>query len=38
MTSLGLLRFEPVFRRYLWGGRRLGTVLGKPIGPEDRLR
>ncbi len=21
-------------RRYLWGGRRLGTVLGKPIGPE----
>jgi mannose-6-phosphate isomerase len=26
------LRFEPLFRRYLWGGRRLGTVLGKPIG------
>jgi mannose-6-phosphate isomerase len=26
------LRFEPIFRRYLWGGRRLGTVLGKPIG------
>jgi len=26
------LRFEPVFRRYLWGGRRLGSVLGKPIG------
>jgi mannose-6-phosphate isomerase len=35
MTSLGLLRFEPVFRRYLWGGRRLGTVLAKPIGPEN---
>jgi mannose-6-phosphate isomerase len=25
---------EPIFRRYIWGGRRLGTVLGKPIGPE----
>lgn len=30
-----ILRFQPIFRRYLWGGRRLGTVLGKPIGPED---
>jgi mannose-6-phosphate isomerase len=29
-----ILRFQPIFRRYLWGGRRLGTVLGKPIGPE----
>jgi mannose-6-phosphate isomerase len=29
------LRFQPIFRRYLWGGRRLGTVLGKPIGPEE---
>lgn len=28
------LRFRPIFRRYLWGGRRLGEVLGKPIGPE----
>jgi mannose-6-phosphate isomerase len=26
------LRFQPLFKRYLWGGRRLGTVLGKPIG------
>ena len=26
------LRFQPIFRRYLWGGRRLETVLGKPIG------
>ena len=26
------LRFEPIFRRYLWGGRRLGEVLHKPIG------
>jgi mannose-6-phosphate isomerase len=30
-----LLRFRPIFRRYLWGGRRLGTMLGKAIGPED---
>lgn len=28
------LRFQPLFRRYLWGGRRLGTLLGKAIGPE----
>ena len=29
------LRFEPLFRRYLWGGRRLGTMLGKAIGDGD---
>ncbi len=28
------LQFQPIFRRYLWGGRRLGTQLHKPIGPE----
>lgn len=28
------LTFRPIFRRYLWGGRRLQTVLQKPIGPE----
>jgi mannose-6-phosphate isomerase len=28
------LRFQPVFRRYLWGGRGLGTRLHKPIGSE----
>jgi mannose-6-phosphate isomerase len=32
MSSLTLLRFEPVFRRYIWGGRRLATTLNKPIG------
>jgi len=26
------LRFQPIFRQYLWGGRRLGTHLGKDIG------
>jgi mannose-6-phosphate isomerase len=29
------LRFEPLLRRLIWGGRRLGTVLHKPIGPES---
>jgi mannose-6-phosphate isomerase len=28
------LRFQPAFRRYIWGGRRLADVLGKPIGDE----
>ncbi|MEX2174215.1 MAG: type I phosphomannose isomerase catalytic subunit [Pirellulaceae bacterium] len=26
------LRFQPLLKRYLWGGRRLGTTLGKPLG------
>lgn len=28
------LRFEPLFRRYIWGGHRLKSVLNKPIGDE----
>ncbi len=32
MPTLYPLRFEPLFRRYLWGGRRLQTYLGKPLG------
>lgn len=28
------LRFVPKFRQYVWGGRRLGTELGKPIDAE----
>lgn len=28
------LRFQPLLRRYVWGGRRLAEVLGKPIGEE----
>jgi mannose-6-phosphate isomerase len=31
-TSLYPLRFEPILRELIWGGRRLGTVLHKPIG------
>ena len=32
VDSLHPLRFEPIFKRLIWGGRRLGTVLRKPIG------
>ena len=28
------LRFKPIFRRYLWGGHRLASELGKPTGDE----
>ncbi|WP_425618745.1 type I phosphomannose isomerase catalytic subunit [Anatilimnocola sp. NA78] len=35
MSSLYPLRFEPVLKRYLWGGRRLHTVLGKSLPPGD---
>lgn len=30
---LSPLRFDPLLRRYLWGGRRLETVLGKSLPP-----
>lgn len=36
MPELPPLRFRPIVREYLWGGRRLGTELGKPIGDSDR--
>jgi mannose-6-phosphate isomerase len=26
------LRFEPILKELIWGGRRLGTVLAKPLG------
>jgi mannose-6-phosphate isomerase len=29
------IRFQPVFKQILWGGRRLATSLHKPIGPES---
>ena len=31
MVALYPLRFRPILRRYLWGGRRLETVLGKRL-------
>jgi mannose-6-phosphate isomerase len=35
MARLYPLRFEPLLRRYLWGGRRLASVLGKTLPPGD---
>lgn len=37
MQSIPLepLAFWPIVRRLIWGGRRLGTVLGKPIDEGD---
>ena len=29
------LRLKSIFRRYLWGGRRLETMLGKSLGEGD---
>jgi mannose-6-phosphate isomerase len=29
------LQFSPVLKQIIWGGRRLGDQLGKPIGPES---
>lgn len=29
---LGPLRFEPILKRLIWGGRRLETILNKPLG------
>ena len=35
MTALYPLRFVPLFRRYVWGGRKLATLFNKDIGPTD---
>lgn len=32
MSRLYPLRFQPILKRYLWGGRRLASALGKPLG------
>ncbi|GAC1302674.1 MAG: class I mannose-6-phosphate isomerase [Isosphaeraceae bacterium] len=34
--SLTPLRFEPVLKRLIWGGRRLKTILGKELETEDK--
>jgi mannose-6-phosphate isomerase len=36
MNELYPLRFEPIYQQYIWGGRRLETVLGRRLGPGDR--
>ncbi len=35
MQQLYPLRFQPILKQALWGGRRLKTLLGKPIGHGD---
>ncbi|HND53786.1 MAG TPA: class I mannose-6-phosphate isomerase [Pirellulaceae bacterium] len=32
MDGLAPLRFAPLYRQYLWGGRRLESLLGKRLG------
>ncbi|MFM7923372.1 MAG: mannose-6-phosphate isomerase, partial [Planctomycetaceae bacterium] len=34
VVQLPPLVFAPLLKRIRWGGRRLGTVLGKSIGAE----
>jgi mannose-6-phosphate isomerase len=31
------IRFRPILKPYLWGGRRLGTELGKPLGDGEHF-
>jgi mannose-6-phosphate isomerase len=35
MPSLYPLRFQPILRRYLWGGRRFESSLGRTLPPGD---
>jgi mannose-6-phosphate isomerase len=35
MTQIPALRFAPLLKRFLWGGKQLGTLLGKPIGEGE---
>ncbi len=35
--SMHPLRFEPILKRLIWGGRRLGDVLGKTIGEGSQF-
>ena len=35
--SLHPLRFEPILKQLIWGGRKLGSVLGKPIGEGSQF-
>lgn len=35
MPELYPLRLKPILQEYVWGGRRLGSLLGKPIGDGE---
>ena len=34
LITMPPLKLHPILKRIRWGGRRLGTALGKPLGPE----
>jgi len=36
-VPMHLLRFQPIIKRLIWGGHRLGSVLGKPIGEGSQF-
>jgi mannose-6-phosphate isomerase len=36
MASLYPLRFVPVYKDYLWGGRKFADTLGRPLEPDKR--
>ncbi|MDF2433029.1 MAG: mannose-6-phosphate isomerase [Mucilaginibacter sp.] len=31
------LKFEPIYQYRIWGGRRLGSLLSKPLPPKDTI-
>jgi len=35
VRTLPMLKFDPTLKHALWGGRRLGTLLSKNLGPHD---
>ena len=35
VSPLHPLRFHPILRQYIWGGKRLGRSLGKPVAPDE---
>lgn len=35
LSIMDILRFTPLLKRLRWGGRRLGTMLHKPVGEGD---
>ena len=35
MTQLHPLRFEPLYKHYIWGGRRFQTLLGRSLEPDQ---
>ena len=34
ILRMNAIRFDPLLKRIRWGGTRLGTTLGKRLGPE----